>query len=131
LIPLKSIGDERGQLVAIEEMQDVPFDIARAYYVYGVEPEARRGLHAHRTLMQFAVAVSGSCSLLLDDGKERATISLESPSMGLLLPPMVWHEMADFSADCVLLVLAAAAYDEADYIRDYGEFSALVGGSGQ
>lgn len=130
-IPLRLHGDERGHLVAIEELRDIPFEIVRAYYVFAVEPETRRGFHAHRTLTQFAVAVSGSCSMLLDDGEERTTITLDSPSMGLLLPPMVWHEMADFSADCVLLVLAAAPYDEGDYLRDYGEFRAMVQSASQ
>jgi len=126
LIPLDEHGDERGRLVAIEQSRDLPFEIARAYYVFGVGVDSRRGLHAHRTLVQFAVAVSGRCKILLDDGSINSTVMLDDPATGLLLPPMVWHEMTDFSTDCVLLVLAAAPYDEADYIRDYDEFRAAI-----
>ena len=126
LIPLSVRGDERGRLVAIEAASDVPFAIARVYYVYATTPGTTRGLHAHRALHQVAVAVAGSCTMLLDDGAQRVSVRLDDPAVGLTLPPMVWHEMSDFSADCVLMVLADAAYDEADYIRDYGEFLALA-----
>ena len=126
LVPLAVRGDARGSLVAIEGMSDIPFAIARVYYVYATKPGVTRGLHAHRALHQMAVAVAGSCTMLLDDGARRIEVRLDDPAVGLTLPPMVWHEMSDFSADCVLMVLADAAYDEADYIRDYGEFLALA-----
>ena len=126
LVPLAVRGDARGSLVAIEGMSDIPFAIARVYYVYATKPGVTRGLHAHRALHQLAVAVAGSCTMLLDDGAQRMTVRLDDPAVGLTLPPMVWHEMSDFSADCVLMGLADAAYDEADYIRDYGEFLALA-----
>ena len=126
LIPLSVRGDERGRLVAIEAASDVPFAIARVYYVYATTPGTTRGLHAHRALNQLAVAVAGSCTMLLDDGTKRMSVRLDDPGVGLTLPPMVWHEMSDFSDDCVLMVLADAVYDEADYIRDYAEFSALA-----
>ena len=126
LIPLSVRGDERGRLVAIEAASDVSFAIARVYYVYATTPGTTRGLHAHRALNQLAVAVAGSCTMLLDDGAQRVSVRLDDPAVGLTLPPMVWHEMSDFSADCVLMVLADAAYDEADYIRDYAEFNALA-----
>jgi hypothetical protein len=64
--------------------------------------------------------------MLLDDGRQRETVRMDDPALALELPPMVWHEMSEFSADCVLIVLADAAYDEADYIRDYSEFQALT-----
>ena len=126
LIPLAVRGDARGSLVAIENHHDIPFAIARVYYVYATKPGVTRGLHAHRALHQMAVAVAGSCTMLLDDGARRIEVRLDDPAVGLTLPPMVWHEMSDFSADCVLMVLADAAYDESDYIRDYGEFLALA-----
>jgi dTDP-4-dehydrorhamnose 3,5-epimerase-like enzyme len=126
LIPLAIKGDERGSLVAIEQSNDVPFEIARIYYLFATKEGVTRGLHAHRQLRQFAVAVAGYCSMLLDDGEQRTTICLEDPALGLLLPPMVWHEMSDFSEDCVLMVAADAPYDEADYIRDYDDFLAAL-----
>ncbi len=126
LIPLAVRGDERGRLVAIEQLGDAPFAIARVYYVYGTTPGTTRGHHAHRALNQLAVAVAGSCTMLLDDGTMKMSVRLDDPAFGLTLPPMVWHEMSDFSPDCVLMVLADAAYDEADYIRDYRDFRTAV-----
>lgn len=127
LVQLTVKGDARGSLVAIEQQRDAPFDIARVYYLYGTIPGVTRGLHAHRELRQLVVALAGSCTMLLDDGDKRTSIRLGDPATGLLLPPLVWHEMSDFSPDCVLMVVADAAYDEADYIRDYGEFLAAAG----
>ena len=126
LVPLTDRGDERGSLVAIEQCGDVPFAIARVYYLFATRDGVIRGLHAHRSLRQFAVAVRGSCTILLDDGTRSETLRLDDPSVGLILPPMVWHEMSDFSDDCVLMVLADAPFDEADYIRDYGRFLELA-----
>ena len=107
-------------------MSEIPFTIARVYYVYETSPGVTRGLHAHRAINQLAVAVAGSCTMLLDDGLLQSEVRLDQPAIGLTLPPMVWHEMKDFSPDCVLMVLADAIYDEADYIRDYAEFLRLA-----
>lgn len=126
LVPLAIRGDERGRLVAIEGMSIVPFAIARVYYVYATTPGVTRGLHAHRALNQLAVTVAGSCAMLLDDGARRTEVRLDDPAVGLMLGPMVWHEMSDFSPDCVLMVLADAPYDERDYIRDYDVFLAMA-----
>jgi dTDP-4-dehydrorhamnose 3,5-epimerase-like enzyme len=120
-------GDERGYLVALEAVRNVPFDLKRAYIIFGTIEGVRRGLHAHRATEQLAVCVHGKCSFLLDDGKARATIVLDRPDLGLYLGPMLWHEMFDFSADCVLLVLANQYYDESDYIRNYAAFRAMAG----
>lgn len=119
-------GDQRGSLIAIEGGNDVPFDVARVYYVYATTPGTVRGHHAHRNLRQLAVAVSGSCVMDLDDGENRASVLLDDPGKGLLISGRVWREMREFSAGCVLMVLADAAYDEADYIRDYDAFIAEV-----
>lgn len=127
LVPLAVKGDNRGSLIAIEGERQVPFAIARVYYLYGTREGVTRGLHAHRKIWQFAVPVAGSCTVLLDDGEARASVLLDDPATGLLLPPMVWHELSEFSPDCVLMVVADAAYDEADYIRDYGEFLTVAG----
>jgi len=122
-------GDERGSLIALETGKDVPFEIRRTYYIFGTLEGVSRGFHAHHRLQQMVVAVSGSCDILLDDGKEQVTVTLDRPDQGLTLPPMVWHEMHDFSPDCVLLVLADDLYDEADYIRNHDDFMALVEGT--
>ena len=120
-------GNELGSLVAIEGSSEVPFAIARVYYIFGTRPDIIRGHHAHRQLTQLAVAVSGSCTMTLDDGRTRTAVRMDDPAKGLIMGSMIWREMSDFSPDCVLLVLADAHYDEGDYIRDYAEFRALTG----
>ena len=119
------LGDERGHLVAIESNRHVPFDIKRVYYLFGTKPEVARGFHAHRELQQVAICISGSCRFLMDDGFNKESVILDNASRGLFIGPMQWHEMYDFSPDCVLMVLASDIYNERDYIRDYEEFIAL------
>jgi len=127
LLQLAVKGDERGSLVAIEGGGSLPFEIRRVYYIYGTLPDVARGFHAHKDLEQLAICVSGSCSMIIDDGRERREIPLGQPDQGLYIGSMLWREMHDFSPDCVLLVLASRHYDEADYIRDYAEFRAIAG----
>ncbi|WP_240325560.1 sugar 3,4-ketoisomerase [Sphingomonas mesophila] len=126
LIDLEVKGDERGKLVALEADATVPFPVRRAYYVFATQPGVARGFHAHRRLKQLAVCVAGSCRMLLDDGADQGSVLLDNPAKALLIPPMVWHEVHDFSPDCVLLVLADDHYYEADYIRSVEEFRALA-----
>ncbi|WP_321311722.1 FdtA/QdtA family cupin domain-containing protein [Halarcobacter sp.] len=122
LIDFKINGDNRGSLIAIENNHNVPFDIKRVYYIFDTKKDVRRGFHAHKNLKQLAISVSGSCKFLLDNGKDKEYIELNSPNQGLLLDGLVWREMFDFSEDCVLLVLTNEYYDENDYIRDYSKF---------
>ena len=122
LIPLQKHGDERGMLVALEEIKNVPFEIKRVYYMFGTQAEIRRGYHAHKQLRQLAIPINGSCKILLDDGKDKVDLLLDNPALGLLIEPSIWHEMYDYSSDCILLVLASDVYDENDYIRRYDEF---------
>ena len=126
LIQFKEISDSRGGLVALEQNQNIPFDIKRVYYIYGTPENVRRGFHAHKAIEQVAICVSGACSFLLDDGREQVDFRLDSPSIGLYIGNNIWHEMYDFTEDCVLMVLASDYYDEADYIRDYDEFKRVV-----
>ena len=116
------LGDERGSLVVMDKQSGVPFSAKRVYYLFGTVQGASRGFHAHKKLHQIAVCISGRCRMVLDDGVVREDVWLDSPTFGVDLPPMLWHEMYDFSSDCVLLVLASDDYDEVDYIRDYSEF---------
>lgn len=122
LIQLQKHGDDRGALIALEDQRNVPFTIRRVYYLFGTTPGVRRGLHAHKHLIQLVISVKGSCRFLLDDGKERIELLLDNPAQGLLIESYVWREIYDFSDDCVLMVLANAHYDETDYIRDYNDF---------
>ena len=126
MVGLKVSADERGGLLAIEGDRDAPFAIARAYCVFGTQPGIDRGFHAHSNLQQLAVAVSGSCTMTLDDGAKRVAVRLDDPAIGLLIGSIVWREMTDFSEGCVLMVLADRHYDEQDYIWDYDEFLCLA-----
>lgn len=115
-------GDDRGQLVALEEYNDIPFRIKRVYYMYDTIPNVVRGKHAHKNLEQILVCVHGSCKIRLDNGKEQKIVALEKPYEGLYVAHNMWREMYDFSPDAVLMVFASEVYDESDYIRNYDDF---------
>lgn len=125
-IKFEKHGDDRGMLVALEQLKNIPFDIRRVYYMYDTKPGVTRGYHAHKTLKQILICVKGSCKIRLDDGVNKETISLSDPSIGLYLESNIWREMYDFSEDAVLMVLASEVYDETDYIRNYEEFIEYV-----
>lgn len=122
MIQFNVLGDERGQLISLESNKNVPFAINRIYYIYGVELDVRRGFHAHKKLEQILICTSGSCNVLLDDGIKKQVVRLDNPTIGLFVGGLIWHEMYDFSPECVLMVLASEHYDEADYIHDYERF---------
>ncbi len=122
LIDFEIKGDERGSLIALEENKNVPFDIKRIYYIFDTKKDVRRGFHAHKSLKQILICVSGTCKILLDNGQKKSEIILSSPNTGLLIESMIWREMFDFSDNCVLMVIASEYYDENDYIRNYEEF---------
>lgn len=119
-------GDDRGMLVALEEFDDIPFEIKRVYYMYDTKEGVHRGFHAHKNLEQILICIHGSCDVLLDNGKQKKIVSLEKPYEGLYVPNNMWREMYNFSSDAVLMVLASEHYVEADYIRDYDEFLKFV-----
>lgn len=117
-------GDERGKLIALEALSDlVPFEVRRVYYIYDTTPGTIRGNHAHKTLQQVLLCVSGACTVVCEmpDGT-KTEHRLDWPDRGLLIEGLVWRQMKDFSKDAVLMVLASEHYDENDYIRDYEIF---------
>ncbi|HIF9071201.1 TPA: sugar 3,4-ketoisomerase [Photobacterium damselae] len=122
LIEFKELGDERGGLISLEQNKNIPFDIKRVYYIFDTKDNVARGFHAHKKLQQVAVCLKGSCRFIMDDGINKDEVTLDRPNIGILIDVMQWHEMYDFSSDCVLLVLASDYYDELDYIRDYDGF---------
>ena len=126
-INLKTIGDERGSLIALENNAEVPFEVKRVYYIFGTQKDVERGFHAHKALRQMAICVSGSCSIRMEDASGKGEVVLAMPEQALMIEPMQWHEMYDFSADCVLMVLANDVYDESDYIRNYEIYKRLIG----
>lgn len=119
-------GDDRGQLVSLEEYNDIPFRIKRVYYMYNTVEGVVRGKHAHKKLEQILVCINGSCKIKLDNGKETKVVVLEKPYEGLYVSNDMWREMYDFSQDAVLVVFASELYDESDYIRDYEEFLRFI-----
>nr|2PAE_A Chain A, DTDP-6-deoxy-3,4-keto-hexulose isomerase [Aneurinibacillus thermoaerophilus]2PAE_B Chain B, DTDP-6-deoxy-3,4-keto-hexulose isomerase [Aneurinibacillus thermoaerophilus] len=126
VINFKKIIDSRGSLVAIEENKNIPFSIKRVYYIFDTKGEEPRGFNAHKKLEQVLVCLNGSCRVILDDGNIIQEITLDSPAVGLYVGPAVWHEMHDFSSDCVMMVLASDYYDETDYIRQYDNFKKYI-----
>lgn len=127
MISLQVLGDKRGSLIALEQNKNIPFDIKRIYYIFDTKTNVSRGFHAHYNLEQVAICLKGSVTFILDDGKERKSVLLNSPSVGLHIRGLIWREMHDFSDDCVLMVVSSEHYDEADYIRDYQYFLDCIG----
>jgi dTDP-4-dehydrorhamnose 3,5-epimerase-like enzyme len=121
--------DLRGKIAVGDLANDVPFPVHRFFVVYAVPSSHVRGEHAHKRCIQYLIAVSGSIRVLIDDGQTREEILLDSPTKGLLIPPMVWATQFHYTADAVLLVFASDPYDPEDYIRDYEEFLRLLGGT--
>ena len=125
LIELPKISDRRGNLSVIEEKNHIPFKVERTFWIYDVPGGESRGGHAYRSTEEFIVALSGSFDVVLDDGKERKTFSLNRSYYGLYVPKMIWREMTNFSTNSVALVLSSTKYDAADYIRDYEQFKKM------
>lgn len=128
LIALPQHADMRGHLTVAEFAEHLPFVPQRCFLVHGVPSREVRGEHAHRRCAQFLVCVHGSMSVLVDDGERRDEHRLDSPSVGLYLPPMVWGTQYRYSEDAVLMVLASLPYEPSDYLRTYEEFLAAVRG---
>ena len=126
VIELPVVHAPEGNLTFVEGEQHIPFSIARIYYLYDVPGGATRGGHAHRELQQLLIAMSGSFEVLLDDGVDKRSVTLNRSYNGLLLTPMIWRELVNFSSGSVCMVLASAVYDESDYYRDYDDFLAAV-----
>ena len=122
IIELPKIVDARGNLSFAEGEHHVPFKIERVYWTYDVPGGECRGGHAHKQLQQLILALGGSFTVTLDDGKEKRTVLLNRPYLGLLVKPGIWRTLDDFSSGSVCLVLASEKYIEEDYIRDYDEF---------
>lgn len=115
------IKDYRGNLSFIQEGV-VPYAFKRVYYLFDVPSGAERGGHAHIEQKQILIALSGSFDVLLDDGNERKTYTLNKPAVGLYVVEGLWRELQNFSSGAVCLVIAEDVYDEGDYIRDYEAF---------
>ena len=112
----------KGNLTAINNFSELPFDVKRVYFLYDVPGGEARGGHAHKELQQLIVAASGSFDLIVDDGKVKRTFHLNRPYQGILMPSGLWRELNNFSSGSICLVLASHEYSEDDYIRQYSDF---------
>lgn len=126
IINLQKIADPRGNLTFIEGNRHVPFDIKRVFYLYDVPGGADRGGHALKTCQQFLIAMSGSFDVILKDGSKESRIHLNRSYYGLLIAPMIWREMDNFSSGSVCLVVASENYDASNYIRDFDKFMKTI-----
>jgi dTDP-4-dehydrorhamnose 3,5-epimerase-like enzyme len=123
-VELPVVEDPLGDLAFAEAGRHIPFQIARAFHVYGVPPGARRGGHAHRELEQVVFCLSGKLEVAVTDGVDERAFSLADPRVGLYLPPMVWHDLACVGENTIYTALASTRFDEDDYFRDFDDFLA-------
>jgi hypothetical protein len=119
---LPKITNRSGNITPLNNKAEIPFDVGRVYYLYDVPGGETRGGHAHYQLHQLIIAASGSFDVVIEDGENKKTITLNRPNYGLLITPGIWRELNNFSSGSICLVMASLKYDEADYIRDYDLF---------
>ena len=124
LLDIPTINDARGNLAVIEK-DILPYPIKRVYYLFDVPSDSFRGGHAHKEQLEFLIALSGSFTVTLDNGRSKKSFLLNKPNKGLLLPTGIWRELEDFSSGAICLVLSSGEFEEDDYIRDYRSFKNL------
>src|SRR3970282_760425 len=121
LIDIPKIGNVLGNIGVIEN-GTMPFEMKRVYYLYDIQSSAKRGGHAHKSLVQVLIAISGSFDVLLNDDVSERKVTLNKPNVGLLINNNIWRELENFSSGAVCLVISSAVYGEEDYIRDYDDY---------
>ena len=122
---MSKVHAETGNITVVENGPNVPFEVKRVYYLYDVPSGVERGGHAHYELEQYIIAASGSFDVILDDGVNRRSISLNRPNLALHIVPGLWRSLDNFSSGSICMVLASHVYDESDYIREYSQFKKL------
>ncbi|MCF6130449.1 FdtA/QdtA family cupin domain-containing protein [Flavobacterium sp. AS60] len=120
-LDITKVQDTRGNLSVLEG-NAVPFEMKRVYYLYDIPSGGRRGGHSHKMQQELLIALSGSFDVILNDGNEQKTVTLNKPNVGLVIPNGIWRELENFSSGSVCLVLASDVFEEADYIRDFADF---------
>ena len=122
VIDMSKVHTNGGNITILENGVNVPFDVKRVYYLYDVPSGEERGGHGHYELEQYIVAASGSFDVILDDGVNRRSISLNRPNLALHIVPGLWRSLDNFSSGSICMVLASEKFDELDYIRNYNDF---------
>lgn len=125
-VPLQNIKSAEGSLVVAENNSQLPFAVRRIYYLYDVPFGSERGGHAHKELQQYLVALSGSFTVIVDDGTKRNEIFMNNPSEALYIRSGIWREINNFSSGSICLVLASKEFTESDYIRDYQDYLKFI-----
>lgn len=125
IIDIPKIEDYRGNIAVIEK-DCVPFDIKRVYYLFDVPSSAKRGGHAHKEQLELLIPLSGSFDVILNDGQQQQTVTLNKPDKGLLIRANIWRELENFSSGSVCLVISSGEFAEEDYIRDFDAFISYV-----
>ena len=127
LISLPNVVDERGMLAYGQCMKEIPFEIKRVFWTYGITDGSARGDHAHRTCSMVLFPLGGSFRILLDDGDVKVTLLMDKPNVGILIPPGIWSIQSDFTQHASCVCLASDFYDADDYIHSYEEFLKFIG----
>jgi len=128
LIEFSNLGDERGSLITIEQERQIPFDIKRVFYSYGMDNKSVRGKHANKYSEFCLIALAGSCKVkVLDNQGNEKIFQLDNPAEALYIPKMIWKDMYDFSSSCILLVISNEFYDKNEYINVLDDY--LKGGT--
>ncbi len=126
IIELPKIYDKRGNLSFFQHPANLPFEIERTYWVYDVPGGEKRGSHAFKEQQEFIIALSGSFDVIIHDGKEEKSFSLNRSYYGLYIPKMFWRRLENFSTNSLALIVSDKPYNENDYIRDFEEFKTLA-----
>ncbi len=124
-LDLRTVVDSNGNLIPIESNQDIPFEIKRVFYVYGVRDEERRGKHAHYNTQQVLICLHGKVEVIVKDGLKEKRYLLESPQQALYIPEMIWDEQVYRSEETALLVLSNTQYDPSDYIHNFESYKLM------
>ena len=125
IITLNKVKNRAGNLSPIEGIRDIPFEIKRVFYIYDIPGGASRGAHAHKECHQLLFAASGSFDVVIQDGSNQRTITLNRANIGLYIPPKIWAAETNFSSGAICLVLTSGEYNEKDYVRNYDDYLAI------
>lgn len=126
IIELPKILDQRGNLSFVEQNQHIPFEIKRTYWIYDVPGGEARGGHAYKENQEFIIALSGSFDVIVDNGKEKKTYTLNRSYYGLYVPKGTWREMNNFSTNSLAVILSSTLYDKKDYVFDYEQYKSMT-----